>query len=91
MADPSGRGLVSEMTTGDCSINYRELLARHGQQSAQLVMLHPPYFDIIKFSDDPRDSRTPARSIAFLQMIGRLIDQVTPVLESGRYRAGDRR
>ena len=43
LADPSGRDLVSEMTTGDClATDYRELLARHGQQSAQLVMLHPP-------------------------------------------------
>ena len=88
LADPSGRGLVSEMTTGDClAIDYRELLARHGQQSAQLVMLHPPYFDIIKFSDDPRDLSNAGSIDAFLEMIGQLVDQVTPVLESGRYLA----
>jgi hypothetical protein len=87
-ADPSGRELVSEVVTNDClAIDYRELLARHGQQSAQLVMLHPPYFDIIKFSDDPRDLSNAGSVDAFLQMIGRLVDHVTPVLESGRYLA----
>jgi hypothetical protein len=87
-ADPSGRDVVSEVATGDClATDYRELLARHGRQSAQLVMLHPPYFDIIKFSDDPRDLSNAGSVDAFLEMIGQLVDQVTPVLESGRYLA----
>src|SRR5215216_119334 len=43
-ADPSGRDVVSEVITGDClAIDYPDLLARHGRQLAQLVMLHPPY------------------------------------------------
>jgi len=87
-ADPSGRDVVSEVATGDClATDYRELLARHGRQSAQLVMLHPPYYDIIKFSDDPRDLSNAGSVDAFLAMIGQLVDHVTPVLESGRYLA----
>jgi DNA modification methylase len=87
-ANPSGRDLVSDVITGDAlAIDYRELLAQHGQRSAQLVMLHPPYFDIIKFSDDPRDLSNAGSVDAFLEMIGRLVDQVTPVLEAGRYLA----
>jgi DNA modification methylase len=87
-ADPSGRDLVSEVTTGDClATDYFELLARYGQQSAQLVMLHPPYFDIIKFSDDRRDLSNAGSVDAFLEMIGQLVDRVTPVLEAGRYLA----
>lgn len=70
-ADPNGRDVVSEVSTGDClAIDYRELLARHGQPSAQLVMLPPPYFDIIKFSDDPRDLSNAGSVDAFLEMIG---------------------
>jgi len=87
-ADPSGGDVVSEIVTGDSlTTDYRELLARHGQQSAQLVILHPPYFDIIKFSDDPSDLSNAASVEGFLDMIGRLVDRVTPLLESGRYLA----
>jgi hypothetical protein len=87
-ADPAGRDVVSEVVTSDClAIDYRELLARHGQQSAQLVILHPPYFDIIKFSDDPRDLSNAASVEAFLNMIGTLVERITPVLDSGRYLA----
>jgi hypothetical protein len=87
-ATPSGHAVVGEVITGDAlAIDYRELLAQHGQRSAQLVMLHPPYFDIIKFSDDPRDLSNAGSVDAFLEMIGRLVDHVTPVLEAGRYLA----
>jgi hypothetical protein len=86
--DPGDRDVVSEVVAGDAlAVDYRELLARHGQQQAQLVMLHPPYFDIIKFSDDPRDLSNAGSIDAFLELIGRLVDQLTPVLESGRYLA----
>ena len=55
-AERNGRAIVSEIITADSlTVDYRALLRRHGQESAQLVILHPPYFDIIKFSDDPRD------------------------------------
>jgi hypothetical protein len=86
--DPGGRAVVSEVINGDAlAIDYHELLAQHGQQSVQLVILHPPYFDIIKFSDDPRDLSNAGSVDAFLELIGQLIDRVTPVLESGRYLA----
>jgi hypothetical protein len=87
-ADPGGRDVVSEVVAADSlAIDYRALLARHGRQSAQLVILHPPYFDIIKFSDDPRDLSNASSVDVFLSLIGRLLDQVTPVLDSGRYLA----
>jgi hypothetical protein len=82
------RTAVCEVITADSlAIDYRALLRRHGQESAQLVILHPPYFDIIKFSDDPRDLSNAASVDAFLEMIGRMIDAVGPVLDAGRYLA----
>src|SRR6266540_6634958 len=81
-ADPSGRDLVSEVATGDClATDYHELLARHGQRSAQLVILHPPYFDIIKFSDDPRDLSNAASIEVFLAQIGAVVDKLAAVLD----------
>ncbi|HJZ47766.1 MAG TPA: DNA methyltransferase [Roseiflexaceae bacterium] len=87
-ADPSSGDVVSEVVEGDClTTDYRALLGRHGRESAQLVILHPPYFDIIKFSDDPRDLSNAGSVDLFLEMIGQLVDQVTPMLDSGRYLA----
>jgi DNA modification methylase len=87
-SEPNRRGVVSEIFSGDSiTIDYRALLQQHGQRSAQLVILHPPYFDIIKFSDDPRDLSNAASVDAFLDMFGRLIDNIAPVLDAGRYLA----
>jgi DNA modification methylase len=85
-SEPNEHGVVSEIITGDSTaIDYHSILQRHGQQSVQLVIMHPPYFDIITFSDDPRDLSN-ARSVdAFLEMMGRAIDNAVPLLDAGRY------
>ena len=87
-AEPNRHGTSALVETGDClSVDYRALLERHGRQSAQLVLLHPPYYDIIKFSDDPRDLSNAASVETFLAMIGQLVERVAPVLDAGRYLA----
>lgn len=85
-AEPNQCQVVTQVVAGDSTqTDFRALLAGHGRSSAQLVMLHPPYFDIIRFSDDPRDLSNAASVEAFIAMIGRVVDQVAPVLERGRY------
>ena len=85
-AEPNPHGVVGEIVARDSlSTDFRALLERHGQRAAQLAILHPPYYDIIKFSDDARDLSNAGSIAAFLQMIGRLVDGIAPVLESGRY------
>jgi len=49
------------------------------------VILHPPYFDIIKFSDDPRDLSNVPTIEAFLDMIGRVVANAASVLDRGRH------
>lgn len=86
--EPNRYGVQSVIVPGDSTkTDYRELLERHGRQSAQLVVLHPPYFDIIKFSDDPRDLSNAPSVNEFLEQIGMVIDNVAPVLDRGRYLA----
>ena len=87
-AEPNRHGVVSEIVASDClAADYRGLLRQHGQDSAQLVVMHPPYFDIIKFSDDPRDLSNAASTGAFLAMIGELVGMLADILDSGRYLA----
>jgi DNA methylase len=87
-AEPNPHNVVCDMLAADsAAADYGALLDRHGQRSAQLVILHPPYFDIIKFSDDPRDLSNLPTLEAFLEMIGRVVAGVAPILESGRHLA----
>ena len=68
-------------------INYEDILERLKIDDVQFVFMHPPYWDIIKFSDD-KDDLSNAKSIEeFLESIGRIIDGVYPVLEKGRFLA----
>jgi DNA modification methylase len=87
-AEPNELGVVSQMVTADSrTVDYRALLARHDQHSVQLVIMHPPYFDIIKFSDDPRDLSNAASAQDFLAQLGAVVDGAREVLDRGRYLA----
>lgn len=87
-SEPNAFGVTSQMICGDsASIDLRKTLRAHGQASAQLVIMHPPYFDIIKFSEDERDLSNAPSVEAFLDTIGRVVDNVAPVLDRGRYLA----
>jgi 16S rRNA G966 N2-methylase RsmD len=87
-SEPNKQGVVSEIVIGDSrTVDYRALLERHDQHSVQLVIMHPPYFDIIKFSDDPRDLCNAASVQDFLEQMGTIVDKARAVLDQGRYLA----
>jgi DNA modification methylase len=80
--------IVTDIVVGDSSnIDYHALLKKHNRSSVQLIMMHPPYFDIIKFSEDPRDLSNASSIDAFLEMIGKVVDNAVSVLDKGRYLA----
>ncbi len=84
--EPNADKVVSEVITGDSAVvDYPSLLNRYDRQSVQLVLMHPPYFDIIKFSDDRRDLSNAASVEEFLRMMGRVIENAVPILQKGRY------
>lgn len=78
--------VAAKIVTGDVtSQNLRPALRARGAESVQLVIMHPPYFDIIKFSEDERDLSNAPSVEEFLDRMGRVVDNVTPLLDSGRY------
>jgi hypothetical protein len=84
--EPAPTRTVAEVHSGDSAgLDFRALLRAHGREQAQLLVLHPPYFDIIRFSDDPRDLSNAASVEAFLAMLGQVVENVSPALERGRY------
>jgi DNA modification methylase len=87
-AEPNPHDVISDIVVGDSlNLDFREALGRHNQSSVQLVIAHPPYHDIIQFSDDPRDLSNAASTAKFLEGMGTVINNVRTVLDKGRYLA----
>lgn len=86
VSEPNEHGVVCAVRAGDsAACDFRALLAEHGGREAQLAILHPPYYDIIRFSDDPRDLSNSGDVDRFLSGLGQVVEQVAPALERGRY------
>ena len=78
--------VISEVIIGDSrTIEMREILAKHKINQVQLLIMHPPYYDIIKFSKDEKDLSNAKSTEKFLKMFGEVVDNATPYLEKGRY------
>jgi len=78
--------VISEVIVGDSrTINIREILEKHKIRQVQLLIMHPPYHDIIKFSKDEKDLSNAKSTEEFLKMFGEVVDNATPYLEKGRY------
>ena len=68
-------------------LNYQKLLDELNIRHFQFMMLHPPYWDIIKFSEDSRNYSNFANLEIFLNSLGRLAKLLRPVLQDNRYLA----
>jgi DNA modification methylase len=78
--------VVVDIVVGDArKMNYGELLGKYGISKVQLVILHPPYWDVIKFSDSPEDLSAAKSLEEFLRLFREVVEKVSEVLEEGRY------
>jgi SAM-dependent methyltransferase len=86
--ESNSHDVCAEVVRGDARrVNLRGALARLSIEQVQLVILHPPYHDIIAFSDNPQDLSTAPTSEDFLRMFGEVVDNASPLLEPMRYLA----
>lgn len=78
--------VVNEIIIGDSRrIDIKQILGKYGIKQVQLLIMHPPYHDIIKFSKDKEDLSNAKNTEEFLKMFGEVIDNTTPYLEKERY------
>lgn len=66
-----------------CDMN--DIIESVGIKKVQFVIMHPPYWDIIKFSDHPNDLSNCTSIENFLSSFGKVVDNTTSVLEKNRY------
>lgn len=67
--------------------NFSDFLCSRGIENFQFIIMHPPYWDIIKFSEDPQDLSNCSSAKDYINMIGAATDNVYKHLEEGRYLA----
>jgi DNA modification methylase len=76
----------SEIIIADSStLDFNTELRDRNIKSVQFLIMHPPYWDIIKFSEDKRDLSNAPSIDDFLQMFGKVVDATYPILDKGRY------
>ncbi len=89
----STRVMVGDAASRDTASELRAHLEEFGDGYADCVLLHPPYHDIIRFSDDPRDlSNAPSRQV-FLEGFREVTRNALELLRPRRHMAlvvGDR-
>lgn len=84
--EPNKFNVVSEIIVGDSTrIDYKEILKARGINKVQLLIMHPPYHDIIKFSENPNDLSNAPSVEKFLEMFSRVVDKTYSILDKGRY------
>lgn len=75
-----------KIVSGDSRrLNMSKLLESVGIEKLQFVIMHPPYWDIIKFSDNPNDLSNTDSLDTFLESFGKVINNSTMFLERNRY------
>ena len=79
-------GCTAKVVVGDSRfLDIGSVLKNCGAGKVQFVIMHPPYWDIIKFSDSKSDLSNSETLEVFLDSLGKVIDNTTEYLEDGCY------
>ncbi len=79
-------GAAADVIVGDSrTVDLYETAEKNKFDKFQFVIFHPPYWDIIKFSDDPKDLSNAPTLDEFLASFSEVIDNTTRLLEKNRY------
>jgi len=77
---------VCKIVNGDSkTIDVEKILSKENINKVQFVIFHPPYWDIIKFTDHKDDLSNTETIDEFLDSFEKVIDNTCKVLEKNRY------
>lgn len=79
-------GIIADTFVDDSrTFDVRRILDAYKIESVQFILFHPPYWDIIKFSDDPNDLSNSLTLDDFLDNFKQVVSNTVKILEKGRY------
>ena len=81
------RTICADSTSEDAKEKVQAALEILGEEKAQFLILHPPYDDIIKFSDKQEDLSNCASTEDFYDLFGKVAKNGYDLLEKGRFAA----
>jgi len=77
---------IIEAYHGDsATIDTNKILKENNINGVQFITYHPPYWDIIKFSDDKRDISNAETLEEFINGFEKIINNTLPMLDNNRY------
>lgn len=77
--------LVGDSMSREINLNIKNILKKHKKKKVQLVILHPPYADIIRFSDKQNDLSNAKSLTEFVLMFTNVLKNALDLLEDDRY------
>jgi 16S rRNA G966 N2-methylase RsmD len=78
--------VITKVVAGNsAAIDYKPLLKKLKMNSFQFIIMHPPYWDIIKFSGNKADLSNAKSANDFLRMFRQVAENAYPLLNKGRY------
>ena len=78
--------VTTEVITADSRyVDLKEILDKHKMEKVQLMIMHPPYHNIIRFSRNPNDLSNAKTVEEFIKMFSDVLDNTTPYLDKDRY------
>lgn len=79
-------GIVADTFVDDSrSFDTNRILETYNIKNVQFVMYHPPYWDILKFSDDKQDLSNSSTLKDFIEDFKQVVRNTSKILEKGRY------
>ena len=84
--EKNNHNVTTEVITADSRrVNLGEILNKYRIRKVHLMIMHPPYHNIIKFSKNYSDLSNAKSVDDFVKMFSDVIDNTTPYLDKGRY------
>jgi DNA modification methylase len=79
--------IVGDSMSKKTNTKIKQIINQNQKESAQLVILHPPYADIIKFSDKKNDLSNASNIGEFLRQFSKVAKNADSLLAKGGYLA----
>lgn len=77
--------LAGDSASANAKKRVKAILRAHNTSKVQLLILHPPYYNAIQFSNNIRDLSNATSLENYREMFKAVITNFAPLLEDGRY------
>ncbi|ACA60671.1 DNA methyltransferase [Candidatus Desulforudis audaxviator] len=85
-AEENRHNVITRLIVGDSRVfDFEAAIRAMGFSAIDLLLMHPPYHDIIRFGSDENDLSNAKSTRDFLHMFGEVLDNTLPLLRKGRY------